>query len=134
MAKQTCAECHFLTAYIPRFDPRRHAEQTPGQRQELMNGIVGKNRHPACYFGVWNSAKKALTTSLPELITQVERKDFCFFWPYRPGMLFEAAEILQKREVERAESAKDRRHTIWGLWIAAVALAVNAFLEILDRL
>jgi len=47
-------------------------------------------------------------------------------------MLFPAAKVLQQREAAAREAHQDRRLTIVGLWIAAVALAANVFLKLFE--
>jgi len=84
----------------------------------------------ACHFGVWNESSIADRERRPEVIVETNRKDFCFFWPYRPGMLLPAATILQEREVADRETSKDRSYTIIGLWIAALALGASVLIEI----
>ena len=45
-------------------------------------------------------------------------------------MLLPAAKVLQEREYNNRKSARDRRITKIGLWIAAIALIVNGYLNI----
>ena len=86
-----------------------------------------------CHFGVWD---EGLTPSSREnrqaILLDTDRRDFCFFWPYQPGMMFPAAKILQKREAENRDAARDRKYTIIGLWIAVVALVVSTLLELVN--
>lgn len=56
----------------------------------------------------------------------------CFFWKHRPGMMFAAAQTLQKREAEAAEARRDRQHVIRGLWITAGGLLIAAIALLVD--
>jgi len=87
----------------------------------------------ACHFGVWDEGHNFDKAARHAVIVETDRHDFCFFWRHRPAMLLPAAEVLQKREAERREARYDRKLTIVGLWIAAMALAVNLLVELADR-
>jgi hypothetical protein len=51
---------------------------------------------------------------------------------FHPGLLFPAAEELQRRESAAAEARKERRLTVIGLWIAAAALLVGAIIDVIE--
>jgi hypothetical protein len=87
----------------------------------------------ACHFGVWDEGHNFDKTARHAVIARTDRHRFCFFWSHRPGMLLPAAEVLQKREAEQQEARHDRKLTIIGLWIAAMALVVNLLVELADR-
>lgn len=79
----------------------------------------------ACHFGVWDEGHNLAPDSRQQIIVQMNRQNYCFFWPHRPGMLLPAAEVLQKREADNQEASRDRRYTLIGLWIAAFALVAE---------
>ncbi|MFQ6613625.1 MAG: hypothetical protein ACE5D1_02170 [Fidelibacterota bacterium] len=83
-----------------------------------------------CHFGVWDMGFRFDPENKYEVICKMNRKDFCFFLEYRKGMLLPAAERVQERQAAYHEAARDRRLTIWGLWIAGFALLVNVGFEI----
>jgi hypothetical protein len=64
-------------------------------------------------------------------IVEADRKDYCFFFQDQPGMLNQAAETLQKRREKTREASHDRRLTMWGLWLAVIALFLNTILTII---
>ena len=85
-----------------------------------------------CHFGVWDEGVKKLDNKERyETIVKKNRKNFCFFWEYRHGMLFQAAETLQKREEDRWVRRKERIIAIIGLWIAAIGLLANVIIKII---
>ena len=80
----------------------------------------------SCYFGVWDEGHSSCDVSQrPVVIAGTDRRNFCFFWGHRPGMFLPAAKVLQEREARLHEARRDRRLTLWGLWIAAAALIAN---------
>jgi hypothetical protein len=83
-----------------------------------------------CHFGVWDEGYNFDTATRRAVIVDAQRRGFCFYWPYRSGMLFPAAKVLQEREARDRDAARDRRLTIWGLWIAALALVANVFAQV----
>jgi hypothetical protein len=95
-------------------------------------GTQGSYNILGCHMGVWMGTDNPNQGKADryEVIVETDRRGSCFFWPYHPHMRFEAAETLQKREYEAREAARDRRHTIWGLWIAGTGLVANAVVGI----
>ena len=83
-----------------------------------------------CAYGVWDQGYNFDMSKIQDELVEKDRKNFCFFWKYRPGMFLPAAKILQEREAQARDSSKDRKLTIWGLWIAATALGVNVYLQL----
>jgi len=85
----------------------------------------------ACYMGVWDQGVGEFDIGKRyELLVETERRGFCFFWRHRPGMLLGAAKELQAREMAAGEARKDRRLTLVGLWIAALALLADVLLQL----
>lgn len=85
-----------------------------------------------CHFKVWSEGATSKDFDRFETIAKKNRKGACFFFPYHPDMLLPAAEILQKRQAESNDASIDRRLTIWGLWIAAIALVSSTIVGILQ--
>jgi len=138
-SKQTCADCHFFVKQC----------RSPPDLTLLVSDVSKEERHKAkvndfswvqaynrlaCHFGVWDEGFKFDPQNRNLVIAQTERHDFCFFWQYKVGMLIPAAVELQKRESETRELSRDRRLTLCGLWIAAIALVVNVLLTIANGL
>lgn len=129
-----CLDCHFL------MKESRDGKflLTTRERQSIQERDyhwLHDTYSLACYFGVWD---EGLSTSdkqdRNEVIVETNRKGFCFFWRYRPGMLFPAAEVLQQREAATREADRDRRFTVVGLWLAAIALIVDVMIQIVSLL
>lgn len=130
--KQTCVDCHF---FFKESDRHKFVISEDSRDKCRDGNFTWRKAYESlgCYHGVWDEGVQPLSVDLENEIRNSNREGFCFFWPHRSGMLFQAAVVLQKREVEQREAAKDRQYVIWGLWIAAIALMVNAILEIWDR-
>lgn len=87
-----------------------------------------------CTFGVWDEGYNFCRADRQRVIAETDRRNFCFWWKHRPGMLIPAAKILQEREARDSDSARDRRLTQLGLGIAAIALCANVLLTLADKL
>jgi hypothetical protein len=105
-----------------------------------------QNGHLCCFFNVWDRQRKILPQEkldisnqktieyLKKEINQTPRENYCFFWKYRPGMSFEAAQVLQKRESDNREASKDRKYTEKSLRMAMVAIIVTAILGVANTI
>lgn len=132
-----CRHCHFLakeyreenTGRVLTFsltEPEREkAELSP---QEVVAAHYSLN----CYMGVWDEGVSGSTQERNSVINLVPRTSTCFFFPYHPAMLFDAARELQKRADENRQMKKSNLYTRIGLWVAAGALAVSALVEYLN--
>jgi hypothetical protein len=119
-----CINCHFL---VKQSNPGTF-EVTHRNREAIKNqdySQISNNYSLGCYFGVWDEGHNFSPELRHQTIVLANRKNYCFFWPHRPGMLLPAAEILQKREADNHAAGRDRRFTLLGLWIAALALAAD---------
>ena len=136
--KQVCVDCHFLV---------KEARTLPADRVPVLE-ISREHRDLArkgdytwlqdhyslcCHFGVWDEGHNFDIRQRHQVIAEQDRRNFCFFWRHRPGMFLPAAKILQQREAELRESSRDRKLTIVGLWIAALALLADVWLRLADR-
>ncbi len=136
--KQTCVNCHFFVkeARALRSGPAT-LEITEEERKNARAGDYSWHKEHyaiACNFGVWDEGHNFDRSRKHEILTQTDRCGFCFFWKHRPSMLLPAAKILQQREAEAREAKGDRRRTIYGLWIAAIALLVNVLVNVWLRI
>ena len=134
--KQACVDCHFFV--------KEYREENTGR--PLSFEIKQEDRdlcrrddyswhldHYAvkCDFGVWSQGYNFDSRGRHRIIVEAERAGKCFFWPWQPAMLLPAARVLQEREAADKAASKDRRLTIVGLWIAAIALAADVILRLL---
>ena len=87
-----------------------------------------------CYMGVWDEGVPGSPKDRNSKVNLVDRKSECFFFPYNPAMLFDAARELQKRSSENEQLKKSNFYTRIGLWIAAGALVVSALVEYLANI
>ncbi|MBI2556470.1 MAG: hypothetical protein HY607_02315 [Planctomycetes bacterium] len=138
--KQSCVDCHFFMRKNGQSLENLgeiEAEERDQARQGDYSWIEFKdNNILACSFGVWDKQdnNKFDQKEYHQLIAETNRRGFCFWWKYHPGMLFPAAKILQEREAKNRDAARDRRLTLYGLWIAAIALVINAWLTLAQKL
>ena len=84
-----------------------------------------------CQMGVWDEGVSPGKEDRIERLTNVDRKDQCFFFPYNPSMLFDAAIELQKRQQANHQIKRSNMYTRIGLWIASGALVINAIIGII---
>ncbi|MEW5871520.1 MAG: hypothetical protein AB1894_19760 [Chloroflexota bacterium] len=136
MAKKqkTCINCHFLSVTHQFQDSTASSSATGQQRKAIRQhdfsamsfGSLG------CHFSVWNESSNLDPDQRYENIVNRNRKDNCFFWEHKPEMLIPAAEELQRRETEQRAASKDRRLAILGLFIAAIALAADVIIKVIQ--
>ncbi len=137
--KQTCVDCHFFVEEarsLPSPNPIT-VDVTSEERALAAKGDFSWVREIwtlMCHFKVWDEDYDFDLKARQRVIVDTNRRDFCFFWPHRPGMLIPAARALQEREAQAREASRDRRLTIWGLWIAVAALLVDVWLRVVERL
>lgn len=133
--KLHCINCHFLT----RKDNFKNVNEPPihSLTQEERENIKKEDytwikdfTSLQCAYGVWNEGYQFDKSRRHGILTKLKRNNFCFYFKYHPGMLNEPAKILQKREEENKKAKTDRNHTKVGLWVAAIALAMNVIFEI----
>jgi len=140
--EQICINCHFLRLKyrVPRQDRIQERPVTHKERELICKEDYSWLRtliDPSlgCHFRVWDDKHSHdLGEYRHEVIVKTKRKNTCFFWKYHPGMLFQAAKTLQKREADYREASRDRKLTIIGLFIAVIALVVNSCISLIDLL
>lgn len=128
-SKQTCAECHFLMTMME----GRRCEVPQGNREKLLRNDWSWAEHHLlrCYMDVWCEDPGQDERKRKEIIVEENRpQDFCFFWRFRPGLHFPAAEMLQKREWELRQTKRSRWVTSISVMIAAASLAFNVLLGV----
>jgi hypothetical protein len=128
--KEICRNCHFLAK-----------EVREGTGRVLTSSVSTNERVAAkageidflksyfglkCQMGVWDEGVAPGKEDRLERVNITNRADKCFFFPYDPSMMFPAAEELQKRSQENRNLKKSNMYTRVGLWIAALALLINA--------
>ncbi|OGT17083.1 MAG: hypothetical protein A3J49_16040 [Gallionellales bacterium RIFCSPHIGHO2_02_FULL_57_16] len=86
-----------------------------------------------CHMGVWDEGVSGSIQERNTMINLTPRASSCFFFPYHPAMLFDAARELQKRADENRQMKRSNLYTRIGLWVAAGALAVSALVEALKN-
>jgi hypothetical protein len=141
--REICANCHFLAGRTLRaagvppncLSEEERAPLRNGDYSIVKSGTVLLN----CHLGVWSLPAAAgqndvvgyLTPQIRKEIFDTDRREFCFYLPHHPGMGLAAGEILEKRKSEARESKRQHKLALWGLWIAAVALAAQVVLTVI---
>lgn len=136
--KPICRHCHFLakeyreenTGRVLKFSltkpERENATLSPEE-------VVAAHYSLNCHMGVWDEGVSGSKQEKNSVINVTPRASSCFFFPYHPAMLFEAARELQKRADENRQMKKSNLYTRIGLWVAAGALAISALVEYLKN-
>jgi hypothetical protein len=130
--EQACINCHFLQEQLT----YESVDTDSDDRIQLIKGTFRKyesDDYFFCHFLVWSEGYESQRIEHIKNLIETDRRGFCFFWPYHPGMMMPAAETLQKRAVESAETEKNRRLTRRSIWIAGIALAANVVWNILNE-
>lgn len=130
--QQVCINCHFFVKYSNNLSGNRTINMGNDERNKIRNGELSRDFGLRCDFGVWDEGFNFEKTKVQEILLKTDRQDFCFYWKYRPNMLIPAAKILQERESVNRETLRERRLTIFGIWIAALALLLDVVLKTLE--
>jgi hypothetical protein len=129
--KKNCRNCHFLA--------KEHRDESgkvytnspsPKERDEYIKdaeNAVPEYYSLNCHMGVWDEG--IIGKGIRDEILNKEHRRNCFFFKFIPGMMFNAAKELQKREQEEQAIRTSNLYTRVGLWVAAGALCVNAFVS-----
>ncbi|MFA6016167.1 MAG: hypothetical protein WC742_13985 [Gallionellaceae bacterium] len=136
--KPICRHCHFLS--------KEHREENTGRalvfslsKQEREKAALAPREVVApyyslnCHMGVWDEGVSGSAEERNSIINLTPRASGCFFFPYHPAMLYDAARELQKRADENMQMKKSNLYTRIGLWVAAGALAISALVEALKN-
>lgn len=131
-----CRNCHFLA--------KEHREENTGRsfafslnQQEREKAKLAPEEMIAthyslnCHMGVWDEGVSNSEQARNSTVNLVPRASGCFFFPYHPAMLFDAARELQRRATDNEQMKRSNLYTRIGLWVAAGALAVNVLVEYL---
>lgn len=134
--RQACVDCHFFITEVRAGRDPSPSVVTKENREKSRANDYSWHTHGsiACYMGVWDQGGQFDMAKRHEVIVMTERQDFCFFWPYHPGMFLPAARELQQREMARKEADRGLRLTRRSLYVAVAALVASAALTLLDIL
>jgi hypothetical protein len=129
--KPVCRNCHFLTKELREENTGRVVSFSLNQQERDKAARTPQDMMPAyyslnCHMGVWDEGLSGAGVDRSTIVSLESRASTCFFFPYHPAMLFDAARELQKRTSEYENLKRSNLYTRIGLWVAAGALAVNA--------
>ena len=133
--REACVNCHFFME-LHAFPTGPSPLEVKAEKRALSRGNdfswINHIMSLECSHLVWSEGFNAKPQDRFRTIVETERKGYCFFFPYHPGMLQPAAELLEKRSAEAKDAHHDRRLTIGGLLLAATALVVQALLAVIE--
>ena len=135
--EQSCVNCHFFTenhATPDGLHPLDVNKEKRSKAKENDFSWLTRISTPNCSRLVWSEGAGARAADRFHTIVETDRKNFCFFFPWRPGMLLPAAELLEKQTAEAKEAKKDRRWIAYGVWVAVVALIMQTILGVIALL
>jgi len=135
LPKKCCAECHFFVREIVTGESANTIvmEISREHRDAAKVGDwswVRHLEHFKCSYGVWDEMYMADKATRQLRVVDTNRRGFCFFWRFRPGMFQPAAKELQERESARKQASIEHWLTIVGLWVAGAALFVDVILRL----
>jgi len=129
--KKICRNCHFLAKEFIEENTGRSLtfSVSTEERKKAENGVINFVRERyclKCHLGVWDEGVDPGKENRLSIVNEINRKGKCFFFPYDPGMLFKAAEELQRRQRENEQLKRSNLYTQIGLFIVALSLIINA--------
>ena len=113
--REHCVDCHFFVKEVRELPVPAILEVTPQERTLTRAGDYSWHKVHyaiACNMKVRDEGHNFDSSPKHAALTVTNRRDFCFFWPHRPGMLLPAAQVLQEREVRDRDARRDRRLTL----------------------
>ena len=135
--RQTCADCHYFVREVRTVQLQVITlEVSQADRAKAKcNDYSWLRDHYAlcCNRKVWDEGHAFDPSQRHAGVSQINRRDKCFFWYFQPGMMLPAALELQKSETEVADKDRVRRLTFYGLVIGALALIANAWVRIAEH-
>jgi hypothetical protein len=141
MKNKICRNCYFLTKCFRDISAKKLEKfiniLSLEERKKCKNkdfNFMKKDRGEflECSHLVWSEGSPGYESpDYNNLINQLNRKDECFYFKYRAGMLLPAAKELEKRKSDLYQLRKDRRLTEIGLIISGSALALNLIWELI---
>ena len=135
--KPICRHCHFLSKEHREDTGRALAFSLSEQEREKAalapREVVAMHYSLNCHMGVWDEGVSGSIEERNSIINLTSRASGCFFFPYHPAMLYDAARELQKRADENTQMKRSNLYTRIGLWVAAGALAISALIEALKN-
>jgi hypothetical protein len=137
-ATQTCVNCHFLQKWAYGKSGEEQKVIVEGmERQTIarhMHWARGGGGELECYFGVWEGGSDFAREVGYKEVVQTDRRDFCFFWPYRANLGVKAAEILQERAARWRHTGRLQLHNTVALYVVAGALVLDIILRVIGLL
>ena len=136
--KPICRNCHFLSKEFREANSGRVLvfNLTHKDRENIAQ-ISGEDMFEPyslnCHMGVWDEGVMGGKKERDTMINLTSRASNCFFFPYHPAMLFDAAKELQKRQDENEQLKESNSHTRTALWIAVAALALDALVALVKQ-
>ncbi len=135
--RESCLKCHFLAKTYRDRNGRvityalDEDERNAAKRGEIE--FIRKEYACSCFNGVWDEGVGIRKDNrLKEVLKN--RKGSCFFYMYQPGMLFGAAQKIQKRNWDNSQLKQSNMYTRIGLWVASGALLIQSLVALVKGL
>lgn len=138
-SKQTCLGCHFLAKEARSLQSPQPVSLhvSAEERRRASQGDFSWAGEPwalTCSYGVWDEGYESPKDQRFDTIAKTNRRHFCFYFDYRPGMFFPAAKLLQERQAQAKAAAREHRLVIYGLWIAAASILASLVVQVSQTL
>lgn len=127
--KEHCKDCHFLVKSHPDTNDENNIIIYNWDEDELSAGRCADDHSAYCWNGIWTSETPENKKKVPILIDQ-DRRDQCFFYPLKRGMLLNTAFTIYQREVDIKAIKKTNFLTMCALYITTLGLFVNIVINI----
>ncbi|NTW88466.1 MAG: hypothetical protein HGB26_04940 [Desulfobulbaceae bacterium] len=108
---KNCLNCHFLSKENRENGRTLSFSLREEEREKLAIDPVGFDRgwySYKCYMGVWDEGVSPVSKDEDQIIFSQDRGDSCYFFNYRPSMLFKTAIELQRREIANSKTEPTR--------------------------
>ncbi len=125
---KNCRNCHFLTKSSASGGAIHSFALRENERDVIATDTLAieNNYSLSCHKGVWDEGVDPSIKNERDLfINKFDRNDFCFYFPSKRGMLFKAAEELQKREQHVKQVLEGFIYTRISIYVATIALIAN---------
>jgi len=130
--RESCLKCHFLAKTYrdcngkAMTDTLNQDERGAAKRGKIK--FIREEYACSCFNGVWDEGVGiGKDNRLKEVLKN--RNGSCFFYIYQPGMLFGAAQKIQKRNWDNSQLKRSNMYTRLGLWVASGALLIQSLVD-----
>ena len=137
MVNRNCANCVFYRLSNGAVAINENVEIKQEAREKLQKKkYLHTLGHASifCYKKIWDLVRveEKNYDAITSIIFTEREKNVCFFYPYRPLLVPDGAEELQKRDYENKQLKDEIIRTNIGLRIAAIGLIFSAIFSLMS--